>query len=147
MMYTNLGPKKKESGIGTTKQTPLVALTPKINPHFRNISRAPYEIGFLLKGINDSVSSYAPITDDEALQAEAIAKHAENELDVISRGLEAIGEMVSIAACSLNTTLEGGTVSAIGEIIRHLTVECQLMRDIGDLMTDAVAEHKKRRAQ
>ncbi|KAF3997570.1 hypothetical protein [Glaciimonas immobilis] len=128
----------------TPKQAPVI---PKTNPHFRSVDRAPYEMGFLLKAIDDDVSSYAPITDDQALKAEAIAKHADNAQEVISRGLEAIGEVLSIAGCNADATVNGSTVSAIGEIIRHLTVEAQLMRDMGDLMTDTVAAHQKRRAQ
>ncbi|KAF3996869.1 hypothetical protein [Glaciimonas immobilis] len=126
------------------KQAPVV---PKTNPHFRSIDRAPYEIGFLLKGIDNAVSSYAPITDRQALEAEAIVKHADNAQEVISRGLEAIGEVLSIAGCNAECTVNGGTVSAIGEIIRHLTVEAQMMRDMGNLMKDTVAAHQKRRAQ
>ena len=128
--------------------TPMQApVMPKSNPHFRNIGRAPYELGFLLKNIDDAVSSYAPITADAALQAEAIANHADNAAEAISRGLEAIGEVLSIAACNESMSIDGGTISAIGEIIRYLTVESQLMRDIGELMTDAVAAHQKRSAQ
>ncbi|KAF3997709.1 hypothetical protein [Glaciimonas immobilis] len=128
----------------TPNQAPVI---PKTNPHFRGVERAPYEIGFLLKAIDDDVSPHAPITDDQSLEAEAIARHADNAQEVISRGLEAIGEVLSIAACNAECTVNGSTVSAIGEIIRHLTVEAQLMRDMGDLMTDTVAAHQKRRAQ
>ncbi|KAF3999888.1 hypothetical protein [Glaciimonas immobilis] len=120
---------------------------PKANPHFRRIDHAPYEIGFLLKAIDDDVSPHAPITDEQALEAEAIARHADNAQEVIFRGLEAIGEVLSIAALNAESTVNGSTVSAIGEIIRHLSVEAQLMRDMGGLMTDTVAAHQKRRAQ
>ncbi|KAF3996629.1 hypothetical protein [Glaciimonas immobilis] len=132
-----------------TKPTPLQhgPVIPKANPHFRSVERAPYEMGFLLKAIANDVSSFALITDDQALEAEAIARHADNAQEVISRGLEAIGEVLSIAACNAESTVNGSTVSAIGEIIRHLTVEAQLMRDMGGLMTDTVAAHQKRRAQ
>ncbi|KAF3996068.1 hypothetical protein [Glaciimonas immobilis] len=119
---------------------------PKTNPHFRGVDRAPYEIGYLLKSIDDAVSPYAPITDDQAQKAEAIAKHVDNVHGVIFRGLEAIGEVLSIAACNAESMVNGSTVSAIGEIIRHLSVEAQMMRDMGSLMTDTVAAYQKRRA-
>lgn len=108
------------------------------NPHFDRISRAPYEIGHLLKKLPVGFSAYAPLTPDTRLIAEAAQTHASNANDTLMRGLEAIGDVVSVAGANQDGQLSELSLMRLGELITHLSVEAQFLQEldwsIGDVL-------------
>ena len=100
------------------------------NPHIKNISRAPYELGYLLKNMPAGFSRYEPMTPESRLVADAVQNHADNASNTLLHGIEAIGQMLMTAALN-----EGGEISSmhlvhLGGLIEHLAVEAQFMQEI-----------------
>lgn len=100
------------------------------NPHFARIERAPYEIGQLLRKLPTDFSAYAPLTPDSRLIAEAAQQHANNANDTLMRGLEALGNVLSIAGANQGGEASQSSLMGLGELITHLSVEAQLMQEL-----------------
>jgi hypothetical protein len=98
------------------------------NPHFFRAERAPYELGYLLQKLPRDFNSYSPATTDDLLIATAAARHADNALDTIMRGLESIGACL-FSAVNDADSLDNRHVRGISELIQHLSVEAQFLRE------------------
>jgi hypothetical protein len=109
-----------------------------VNPHFARIQRAPYEIGHLLKKLPVNFSAYEPLAPDDRLIAEAAQQHAGNANDSLMRGLEALGEVVSMAGGNQDGEISQVLLMHLGELIAHQSVEAQFMQEldwsIGDVL-------------
>jgi hypothetical protein len=121
--------------------------TANANPHFARIQRAPYEIGHLLKKLPVNFSAYEPLTPDDRLIAEAAQQHAGNANDSLMRGLEALGDVVSIAGANEDGEISQGTLMQLGELIVHLSVEAQFMQELDWSIRDVLEADDLRAAK
>lgn len=116
------------------------------NPHFARLERAPYEIGRLLRKLPTDFSAYVPMTPDSRLIAEAAQQHANNANDALMRGLEALGNVLSIAGANQDGDAQS-SLMGLGELIAHLSVEAQFMQELDWSIRDALEADNERAAQ
>jgi hypothetical protein len=102
-----------------------VSMAANDNPHFNNIPRAPYELGHLLLRLPTA----GQLTSDDVLVAEAARKHAMNASDTLLSGLEALGQMMFVAATNNQFDLERGSLASLGCLISHIAVEQQFLQE------------------
>ena len=117
------------------------------NPAFNNVGRAPYELGYLVKNIGE-IGMDAVLTDRQRNQVAAAVTHAQNSTETLLSGLESIGKMFALIG-PLEERVDGDVVTNMGELIAHLAVEVQYVRDVEDEMSgiltrDNVANAKKK---
>lgn len=117
------------------------------NPHFDRIERAPYEIGHLLKKLPEGFSAYAPLTPETRLIAEAAQQHANNANDTLMRGLEALGNVLSIAGANQDGEASQSSLMGLGELIAHLSVEAQFLQELDCSIRDALEADDERAAK
>jgi hypothetical protein len=110
------------------------------NPAFNNVGRAPYELGYLVKNIGE-ISMDAALTDDQRNKVEAAVTHAQNSTETLLSGLESIGKMLALIG-PLDERVDGDVVTNIGELIAHMAVEIQYVRDVEDEMTGILSRDK-----
>ncbi len=100
------------------------------NPHFKHISRAPYELGRLLQEIGEINAFGKPkVTAEASQKIQAAIQHAENANVAVLSGLEALGECLFKASENLHFTLDYDVVGDIGCLIQHLAVEAQFLQE------------------
>jgi hypothetical protein len=117
------------------------------NRHFARIERAPYEIGRLLKKLPVDFSAHEPLTPDNRLIAEAAQQHASNANDTLMRGLEAIGDVVSMAGGNQDGEVSQVSLMRLGELITHLSVEAQFMQELDWNICDVLEADDLRAAE
>lgn len=117
------------------------------NPHFTHIQRAPYEIGHLLKKLPEDFSAYRPMTQDTRLIAEAVRTHADNANNTLMHGLEALGDVLSVAGADRDGEVSQASLMCLGALITHLAVEAQLMQELDWSIRDALEADDARAAQ
>ena len=110
----------------------------KSNPHFQYASRAAYELPHLLKNLPHTWHAQEALTDNEKQFADAAQSHASNATDLILRGLEALGDLMVDAATSENAVLTASTIAGLGELVTHLAVEVQYLRETEYRMTGLI---------
>lgn len=103
------------------------------NPKFSSPMRPAYEIPFLFRSIG-LIESSAKLTVEQRNMALAADKHARNASDSLLRGLEAVGNLLMRAGAH-GLDLEGQDVSALGDVISHMSVEVQFLFELQDEMT------------
>lgn len=113
------------------------------NPHFKNIDRAPYEIGHLLRGMPARTPTGTMMTVDHRQQAEAATQHMSNASDTLLHGLEAIGKTLFSAAECEDYPVERSAVASIAALIQHIAVELQFLIDNNDGLTVDLNEDDK----
>jgi hypothetical protein len=109
------------------------------NPHFKNVNRAPYELGNLLKKLPADFSEYEPLTSDTRLMAEAALQHANNANDALMDGLATIGNILMTAALNEEGGISSRHLANLGKLIEHLAAEAELMQEINYTMLAALA--------
>lgn len=102
------------------------------SPHFQHAERAPYEIGHLLLKLPADFSSYSTQPADLHDIADALELHVYNAKEAIMSGLEALGAVMSTAATNPNCSVENKTVSHLGWLVKHLSVELQFLNEVDD---------------
>jgi hypothetical protein len=105
-------------------------MTAAQNSKFKNIDRAPYEIGHLLQALPPSFSIYKEQTDDVHEIADAIERHAYNTKGTVLSGLEAIGTVLFSAGTNDNCDIDQQSIANLGCLVRHLSVELQYLIEI-----------------
>jgi hypothetical protein len=110
------------------------------NPAFNNVGRAPYELGYLVKNIGE-IGTDAVLTDSQRSQVGAAVTHAQNSTETLLSGLESIGKMLALIG-PLEERVDGDVVTNIGELIAHLAVEVQYVRDVEDEMSGILSRDK-----
>lgn len=114
------------------------------NPYYRNPDRAPYELGHLLQQL-PSDFGLTPAAAPEHMQiASAIERHADAAGSTILCGIEAIGRLMEIAGTHEEEVISAHTLFCLGDLLRHLAVEGQYVRGIGDSMAYATALRAQR---
>ena len=109
------------------------------NPHIKNISRAPYELGYLLKKMPVGFSRHEPLTPEGRLLADAAQHHADNASNTLLHGIEAIGQILMTAALNEEGKISSTHLVHLGGLIEHLAVEAQVMQEIYYDMREALA--------
>ena len=94
------------------------------NDYFKNIERAPYELGHLLKALPHHLHGGLP-TVELVDMASAAEIHASNACDTVMTGLESIGKLLFLAGANEEWPLEPGHLRGIGTLIQHLAVEAE----------------------
>jgi len=110
------------------------------NPAFNNVGRAPYELGDLIKNIGE-IAVDAVLTETQRNQVDAAVTHAQNSTETLLSGLESIGKMLALIG-PLDARVDGDVVTNMGELIAHLAVEVQYVRDVEDKMTGILSRDK-----
>jgi hypothetical protein len=108
------------------------------NPHFKNVDRAPYELGYLLKNLPEGFSQYEPLTPDTRLIAEAACHHADNANGTLMSGIATIGDLLVTAALNEEGEISSRYLASLGALITHLAAEAEFMQDIHDTMQAAL---------
>jgi len=111
------------------------------NSYFKDIDRAPYELGCLLQQLPADFSSIMPIPSEVLLKVTAAANHAQNAHDTLMSGLEALGKTLFVAAS--NEQLDALTVSDLGCLIQHLAVEAQFLQETQSHLRYASGRHNR----
>ena len=119
-------------------------MSPDKNPHFNHISRAPYELGNLLKGMPPDVSMYEPQSADTCLMAAAAQQHATNGLSTLLDGLEALGSLMVIAGSCDDLNVGNDVVRSLGAMIEHIAVDIQHLYEVEQDMSAIVKSNEKR---
>ncbi|WP_295990453.1 hypothetical protein [Rugamonas sp.] len=115
------------------------------NPYFKNPERAPYELGHLLMKLPANLGM-APVVDDAHMQmAAAVEDHASDAFRSVLNGLEAVGQLMEIAGVNGDEGVSPHTLLCLGELVRHLAVEGQFLRETADRM--AIASNSYRQDQ
>lgn len=115
------------------------------NPAFNNVGRAPYELGYLVKNIGE-IAVDAVLTEAQRNQVGAAVTHAQNSTETLLDGLESIGKMLALIG-PLDERVDGDVVTNIGELIAHLAVEVQYVRDVEDEMSGILTRDKAANAK
>jgi hypothetical protein len=110
------------------------------SPAFNNVGRAPYELGYLVKNIGE-ISMDVELTDDLRNKVSAAFTHAQNSTETLLSGLESLGKMLALIG-PLDERVDGDVVTNIGELIAHMAVEVQYVRDVEDEMTGILSRDK-----
>lgn len=102
------------------------------NPHFNDISRAPYELGRLLQKLPEDFSCHSKQTysPDMQLIAKAAALHARNANETLMNGLHALGQVIVIAANNTDfSEIDSDNLMSLGSLISHLSVEARFLQE------------------
>ena len=113
------------------------------NPYFKNPERAPYELGHLLMKLPANLGM-APVVDDAHMQmAAAAGDHASEACRSLLSGLEAVGQLMEIAGVNGDEEISSHTLLCLGELVRHLAVEGQFLRETADRMEIATRSYRQ----
>lgn len=97
------------------------------NPHFDHIDRAPFELGRLLLEL-PRYASQVPVADKEGRRrAAAVVRHAENARNTLLAGLESLGACMFVAGTNDDHDLSNSHIADLGCLIRHISVEMQML--------------------
>ena len=114
------------------------------NPHHRNVDRAPYELGFLLKSLPAGFNGFQRATPDTLQIADSAARHAYIASSTVLCGIEAIGACLSSAIIGADVPIEAAHVRGLAELIQHLAVEAQFLQETHVELGDALRRHAER---
>jgi hypothetical protein len=106
------------------------------NPYLGSVDRGPYLLGHLLR---DMPPARSPLNAKTYLMTEAARQHADNGTTTLVNGLGAIGSLMlgaGIAQQDGNSELSARDLTALGELIQHLAVEVQFLREAESSMSD-----------
>jgi hypothetical protein len=123
--------------------TPSPSQSDSENPHLTHIDRAPYELGYLLRGLPADFASFKPASATAVLMADAAATHAGNATDTLLSGLEALGNILFVAGANEENEIDKGDIASLGALIAHLAIECQFMQETAHDLRWILAEQKK----
>lgn len=110
-----------------------------MNPHFRFVERAPYELGYLLNKLPADFSSHSKLTAEERLIAEAASMHASNANLELMNGLEVLGQVIAYAATNPEDAgLDKYQMMSLGTLIKHVAVEVQFLQELDYRLSEAL---------
>ncbi len=116
----------------------------KSNVYFKNISRAPYELGHLLRTLPVDFSADATVSNDVLPRARAALSHAQNASSTILNGLESIGELLFAVNSAESNEVATANLASLGCLIQHLAVEAQYLSQTEVELRFEIEEHAKR---
>jgi len=116
------------------------------NPYYSNHDRAPYELGHLLQQLPADFGLAPAVELKHVQMASAAEAHAHVAGDTVLSGIEAIGHLMEAAGTSGEESMQAHTLFCLGGLLRHLAVEGQYLRGVGDSLAHAVALYGKRDA-
>lgn len=116
------------------------------NPRFRNAERASYELGHLLMELPMNFGASAVDDDDHLNIAAAAGAHADNAGQSILNGIEAVGQLLEVAGGSAEEPLSQHTLLCLGDLLRHLAVEAQFLRETSENLAYCVSANDQRLA-
>src|SRR5476649_748374 len=111
-----------------------------------NHDRAPYELGHLLQQLPADFGLAPAVELKHVQMASAAEAHAHVAGDTVLSGIEAIGHLMEAAGTSGEESMQAHTLFCLGGLLRHLAVEGQYLRGVGDSLAHAVALYGKRDA-
>lgn len=110
-----------------------------MNPHFRFVERAPYELGYLLNRLPPDFSSHSKLTAEERLIAEAASMHASNANLELMNGLEVLGQVIAHAATNPEDAgFDKHQMMSLGTLIKHIAVEVQFLHELDYRLSGAL---------
>ena len=116
------------------------------NKHYKNVERAPAEIGYLLQQLPANLSSESDFTPDLLKKIEAVESHATNASFAVLCGLIAVGDMLGTVMMEKESArnISADTLSKLGFLINHLSVELQFLHETESDMEFLRVEHAKK---
>ncbi len=114
----------------------------KANPFLTNIQRPAHELGYLLRNLPADFLTSTPASSDALLVAQAARQHASNASVTVLSGLEAIGELIAVAASSTSNDVAATSYVNLGYLIQHLAVEAQFFSQIESDLASEIEEKK-----
>jgi hypothetical protein len=97
----------------------------KVNPHFGQVERAPYEFFRLMREMPEDFSSTHPCSHHTYQKVQAAGDHAYNMRAELLRGLEALGTVMWSAANNDEQDVMPMVLGDIGTLINHMAVTLQ----------------------
>lgn len=116
------------------------------NPYYKNQDRAPYELGHLLQQLPADFGLAPAVELKHVQMASAAETHAHVAGNTILGGIEAIGHLMEAAGTSGEESISPHTLFCLGDLLRHLAVEGQYLRGVGDSLAYAVVLYGKQDA-
>jgi len=116
------------------------------NPYYKNIDRAPYELGHLMQELPTDFGIAPAVELKHVHIASAAETHSHVAGNTILSGIEAIGQLMEAAGTSGEESLSSHTLFSLGGLLRHLAVEGQYLRGVGDSLAYSVALYGERDA-
>lgn len=98
------------------------------NPFFTNPERPVYEIGNLLRQLPDSLVR-SELTPETRLVAEAVRHHAINGVSTVFSSIQALGELMTIAAGNEKEEVSAMCQMEIAYLFQNLASEGQFMSE------------------
>lgn len=103
------------------------------NPFFKNPERPVYEIGGLLRQLPDGLVP-SELTPETRLVAEAIRDHAMNGVSSVFTSVQALGELMTIAAGNDKEEISAQCQMNIAFLFQNLGSEGQFMAETENSM-------------
>jgi hypothetical protein len=116
------------------------------NSHFQNPERAPYELGHLLMALPTGFGVSAAAEEADLQKAAAARLHADNADRTILSGIEAIGQLMEMVGGQAEEKVSSHTLLSLGDLLRHMAVEAQFVRETSDNLTYCLSLHDQRQA-
>ena len=103
------------------------------NPFFKNPERTVYEIGGLLRQLPDGLVP-SELTPETRLVAEAVRDHAINGVSTVFSSIQALGELMTIAAGNEKEEVSAQLQMDIAFLFQNLGSEGQFMAETENSM-------------
>ncbi|WP_377702126.1 hypothetical protein [Pseudoduganella sp. UC29_71] len=116
------------------------------NPHFQNAERAPYELGHLLMALPMDFGVSTAAEEADLQKAAAARLHADNADRTILSGIEAIGQLMEMVGGQAEEKVSSHTLLSLGDLLRHMAVEAQFVRETSDNLTYCLSLHDQRQS-
>lgn len=113
------------------------------NPHFKNAERAAYELGHLLMELPPDIGMDSAADMAHMKMAAAAEEHASEASRSVLNGLEAVGKLMEMAGANDDEKISSHTLLCLGELVRHLAVEGQFLRETADRMAIASKPYRQ----
>ncbi|GGX76826.1 hypothetical protein GJV26_16995 [Massilia dura] len=113
-------------------------MSSKHNPHFARADRAAYELGHLLRKLPENLLAAEHLALDQRLIVQAARNHADNASTTLLRGIEALGSVLLAAGTDAQSGIEPRILMGLGELIAHLAVEAQFVRELSENLGNAI---------
>jgi hypothetical protein len=120
---------------------------PAANLYYKNEDRAAYELGHLMQQLPVDFG-VAPAVEAKHVQiATAAEQHAHLAGNTILGGIEAIGQLMQLAGANDDEAVSHHALYNLGDLLRHLAVEGQYLREVSDSLAHATAVYGQRREE
>jgi hypothetical protein len=109
---------------------------------FQRAERAPYEFGYLLRGLPRHLHG-APLNAEQLERIDAADKHAWNSSLTLLDGLQSLGRILWAAGCNETSAPDVGDCARVGMLVTEIALQLEFMNDF----RQEVAEHNVRIAE